>query len=41
MNLDVTFSALPDGTNHVATTKIDGVKKELVVATQNSDYQKL
>jgi hypothetical protein len=38
----VTISAqlakLPDGTNHVATTQINGVSKQLTVATQNSNY---
>lgn len=38
----VTISAqlakLPDGTNHVAATQIDGVSKQLTVATQNSNY---
>jgi hypothetical protein len=37
----VTFAKLPDGTNHVATTNIDGVKKQLTVVTQNSNYQKM
>jgi hypothetical protein len=35
------FSKLPDGTNHVATTQINGVSKELQVTTQNSNYQKM
>lgn len=35
------FSQLPDGTNHVATTTIDGVSKQLTVNEQNSNYQKL
>ena len=38
----VTISAqlakLPDGTNHVAATQINGVSKQLTVATQNSNY---
>jgi preprotein translocase subunit YajC len=38
----VTISAqlakLPDGTNHVATTQINGVSKQLTVANQNSNY---
>ena len=41
MNFNVTFSSLPDGTSHVATTSIDGVSKQLMVATQNGAYQKL
>jgi hypothetical protein len=41
MNLTVQFSRLPDGTNHVSSTVIDGVSKQLNVATQNSNYQHL
>ena len=33
------FAKLPDGTNHVAGTQIDGVSKQLTVVTQNSTYQ--
>ncbi len=33
------FAKLPDGTNHVATTQINGVSKQLTVVTQNSNYQ--
>jgi hypothetical protein len=35
------FSQLPDGTNHVSTSQINGVSKELTVTSQNSNYQKL
>lgn len=35
------FSQLPDGTNHVSTAQINGVSKELLVTTQNSNYQKM
>jgi hypothetical protein len=41
MNLSVQFSRLPDGTNHVSNMVIDGVSKQLNVATQNSNYQHL
>ena len=41
MNLTVQFSSLPDGTSHVAGMNIDGVSKQLSIATQNSNYQKL
>jgi hypothetical protein len=34
------FAKLPDGTNHVATTTIDGVSKQLTVTDVNSNYQK-
>ena len=39
MTLKVTFSRLPDGTNHVNTVVMDGASKQLNVATQNSNYQ--
>ena len=38
MNLTVRFSRLPDGTNHVDGIVMDGVKKQLNIATQNSNY---
>jgi len=41
MNLTVEFSRLPDGTNHVSNLIIDGVSKQLNIATQNSNYQHL
>jgi alkylated DNA repair dioxygenase AlkB len=41
MNLTVAFAKLPDGTNHVSTTTIEGVSKQLTVNTTNSDYQKM
>jgi hypothetical protein len=41
MNLTVQFSRLPDGTNHVSSMVIDGVSKQLNVATENSNYQHL
>jgi hypothetical protein len=41
MNLTVQFSRLPDGTNHISNMVIDGVSKQLNVATQNSNYQHL
>jgi hypothetical protein len=39
VNLTVQFSRLPDGINHVASLVIDGVSKQLNIATQNSNYQ--
>jgi hypothetical protein len=33
------FAKLPDGTNHVTGTQINGVSKQLTVVTQNSSYQ--
>jgi hypothetical protein len=41
MNLSVQFSSLPDGISHVSSANMDGVKKQLGIATQNSDYRKL
>jgi hypothetical protein len=41
MNLTVQFSKLPNGPNHVASLVIDGVSKQLNVATQNSNYHYL
>jgi hypothetical protein len=41
MNLTVTFSRLPNGPSHVSSLVIDGVSKQLNVATQNSNYQHL
>jgi hypothetical protein len=41
MNLTVQFSRLSDGTNHVSGMVIDGVSKQLNIATHNSDYQHL
>jgi hypothetical protein len=35
------FTQLPDGTNHVANTLINGVSKQLTVSEQNSNYQRM
>ncbi|WP_035351935.1 hypothetical protein [Edaphobacter aggregans] len=40
ITISAQFTQLPDGTNHVATTTINGVSKELTVNEQNSNYQK-
>lgn len=37
----VQFAKLPDGTNHVASMVIDGESKQLNVAVQNSNYNKM
>lgn len=37
----IQFAKLPDGTNHVASMVIDGESKQLNVAVQNSDYNKM
>jgi hypothetical protein len=41
MNMTVQFGRLPDGTNHVSGMVMDGVSKQLNIATQNSNYQHL
>jgi hypothetical protein len=41
MTLTVEFSRLPDGTNHVSNVNMNGVSKQLNLATQNSNYQHL
>lgn len=35
------FSKLPDGTNHVSSTTVNGESKQLMVQAVNSDYQKI
>lgn len=41
VTISAQYSQLPDGTNHVSTMQINGVSKELLVTTQNSNYQKM
>jgi len=41
VNIQAQFSKLPDGTNHVATMQINGVSKNLLVTTENTNYQKI
>ncbi len=41
VTISAQFAQLPDGTNHVATTTINGVSKQLTVNDQNSNYQKM
>ena len=41
VNIAAQYSQLPDGTNHVASTQTKGESKELLVTTQNSNYQKM
>lgn len=40
VSIGAQFSQLPDGTNHVASTQTKGESKDLLVTTQNSNYQK-
>jgi hypothetical protein len=39
VKVNVQFSRLPGGPNHVATETIDGVSKKLTIAVQNTNYQ--
>ncbi len=40
VKISAQFAQLPDGTNHVTTTTIDGVSKHLGINEQNSNYQR-
>jgi hypothetical protein len=40
VNITAAFDQLPDGPNHVSSTAVNGVSKQLTVTTQNSNYQK-
>ncbi len=39
VTISAQFAKLPDGTNHVTSTQMNGVSKQLTVVTQNSNYQ--
>ena len=41
VNVTVNFSTIPGGPHHVSSETIDGVSKQLTIAVQNSNYQKL
>lgn len=41
VNVTVNFSSIPGGPNHVSSETINGVSKQLTIAVQNSNYQKL
>lgn len=41
VNVTSQFSAIPGGPNHVASQTINGVSKQLTIAVQNSNYQKI
>jgi hypothetical protein len=41
VTISARFAKLPDGTNHVTNTTINGVSKQLTVNEQNSNYQKV
>lgn len=41
VTVDAKFSPIPGGPNHVSSETIDGVSKQLTIAVQNSNYQKV
>lgn len=41
VNISVQFSQLADGTNHVSSMQTNGVSKQLLVTTQNSNYTRI
>ncbi len=41
VTISAQFNQLPDGTNHVASMQTQGVSKDLLVTTQNSNYKKM
>ena len=41
VTISAEFAQLPDGTNHVASTLINGQSKQLTVNNQNSNYQRM
>jgi 23S rRNA pseudoU1915 N3-methylase RlmH len=41
VNVDVTFTGIPGGPNHIASETIDGVSKQLTIVIANSLYQHL
>jgi hypothetical protein len=41
VTVSVQFSAIPGGPNHVASQTINGVSKQLTIAVQNGNYQKI
>ena len=41
VNVTVQFARVPNGPNHVSSQTIKGVSKQLTIATQNSNYQRL
>jgi len=41
VNVNVQFSPIPGGPNHVSSETINGVSKQLTIAVQNGNYQKI
>jgi hypothetical protein len=40
VHINAQYAQLPDGTNHVATLRVDGLSNNLVISEQNLNYQK-
>jgi predicted regulator of Ras-like GTPase activity (Roadblock/LC7/MglB family) len=40
VTISAQFARIPGGPNHVASTLVDGVSKQLTVSTQNANYQR-
>ena len=40
VTISAQFAQIPGGPNHVASTLVDGVSKQLTVSTQNANYQR-
>ncbi len=40
VTVEAQFSPIPGGPNHISSQTINGVKKQLTIAVQNSNYQK-
>ncbi|HEX8814044.1 MAG TPA: hypothetical protein VF753_00940 [Terriglobales bacterium] len=41
VNVNVQFASIPGGPNHIASEAIEGVSKQLNIAVENSNYQKM
>jgi hypothetical protein len=41
VNVNVQFSPIPGGPNHVSSETINGVSKQMTIVVQNSNYQKI
>jgi len=41
VNVNVQFSRIPNGPNHVSSQTINGVSKKLTIAIENSNYQRM
>jgi hypothetical protein len=39
VKISARFAKIPNGPNHVSSVLVDGVKKQLTVNIQNSNYQ--